>query len=121
MSEKKTLKKQETHKRRKQRARKKIIGTSERPRLSLFRSAQHVYAQVIDDQQGFTLATISSMGKKSKISRANKDNCTELGESLATVCKAKKISKVVFDKNGYQYHGRIKAFADGARKGGLDF
>ena len=121
MSEKKTIKKRQTHLKRKQRARKKIFGTSLRPRLSLFRSEQHVYAQVIDDEKGYTLASVHSMGKESKITRANVEACEKLGASLASLCKTKKISKVVFDKNGYQYHGRIKAFADGARKGGLEF
>ena len=121
MLEKKVIEKREKHLKRKQRGRKKIFGTSQRPRLSLFRSEQHVYAQVIDDEKGHTLASVHTMGKSSKINRANKSVCEKLGEDLGGVCRAKKIDQVVFDKNGYQYHGRIKAFADGARKAGLNF
>ncbi len=105
---------------RKKRIRKKVFGTTERPRLSVFRSARHVYAQVIDDVRGETLAHVHSFTKGSE-QRANKALCSELGKKLAAACKAKNISKVVFDKNGYAYHGRIMALADGAREGGLDF
>ena len=104
--------------RRKKRVRKKISGSMERPRLSLFRSAKHVYAQVIDDLAGKTLVSISSFGKDEK-AKANKEGCAELGKKLAELCKEKKIETVVFDRNGCAYHGRIKAFADGAREGGL--
>ena len=107
-------------KKRKTRIRKKIFGTSERPRLSVFRSARHVYAQVIDDTKGVTLAHVHSF-KKGSEERADKAACTELGKKLAAACKAKNITKVVFDKNGYAYHGRIMALAEGAREGGLDF
>jgi large subunit ribosomal protein L18 len=106
--------------RRKLRARKKIFGTAERPRLSVFRSLTNVYAQVIDDFKGHTLASVTSLSKDTK-KRANKVNCQELGKQLAATCKEKGITKVVFDKNGYVYHGRIKALADGAREGGLQF
>ncbi|MCX6129072.1 MAG: 50S ribosomal protein L18 [Proteobacteria bacterium] len=105
---------------RKTRIRKKIFGTAERPRLSVFRSARHVYAQVIDDTKGVTLAHVHSF-KKGSEERANKLACNELGKKLAAVCKTKSITKVVFDKNGYAYHGRIQALAEGAREGGLDF
>lgn len=105
---------------RKKRIRKKVFGTTERPRLSVFRSARHVYAQVIDDVRGVTLAHVHSFTKGSE-QRANKALCSELGKKLAATCKAKNISKVVFDKNGYAYHGRIMALADGAREGGLEF
>lgn len=105
---------------RKKRIRSKVFGTAERPRLSVFRSARHVYAQVIDDVSGVTLAHVHSFAKGSE-ERANKAKCSELGKKLAAACKAKNISKVVFDKNGYAYHGRIMALADGAREGGLDF
>lgn len=103
---------------RKLRMRKKISGSTERPRLSIFRSSYHVSAQVIDDISGKTIASIHSFGEGK---RANKDVCTKLGKELATRCKAQGVSKVVFDKNGYLYHGRVKALADGAREGGLDF
>lgn len=105
---------------RKKRIRKKIEGSLERPRLSIFRSARHVYAQVIDDLSGKTLASVNSY-EKGKPGRAGVESCTELGKKLAEACKGKNITQVVFDKNGYAYHGRVKAFADGAREGGLQF
>ncbi|SME88806.1 50S ribosomal protein L18 [Pseudobacteriovorax antillogorgiicola] len=105
---------------RKKRIRKKLSGTGERPRLSLFRSARHIYAQVINDETGVTLASVNSY-KKGSNARANKDLCTELGKQLAEACKSKNIEKVVFDKNGYAFHGRVEAFASGAREGGLQF
>ena len=106
--------------RRKLRIRKKISGTSGRPRLSVFRSDRHIYAQVIDDLGGVTLACVSSF-EKGHHRRANIEVCTELGKTLAERCKAKNIGAVVFDKNGFTYHGRVKALADGARAGGLQF
>ena len=105
---------------RKKRIRKKISGTSERPRLSIFRSAKHIYAQVINDESGATLASVNSYQKGSAV-RANKELCSELGKKLAESCKSKNIEKVVFDKNGYAFHGRVEAFATGAREGGLKF
>jgi large subunit ribosomal protein L18 len=106
--------------RRKMRIRKKIFGTTERPRLSVFRSDRHIYAQVIDDLKGATLACVSSF-EKGQHRRANVGVCNELGKALAERCKAKSIGAVVFDKNGFAYHGRIKALAEGAREGGLQF
>ncbi|NRA64430.1 MAG: 50S ribosomal protein L18 [Pseudobacteriovorax sp.] len=105
---------------RKRRIRKKVSGTAERPRLSVFRSARHLYAQVIDDQAGKTLASVNSFEKGSD-KRANKDVCTDLGKKLAAECASKNISSVVFDKNGYAFHGRVEAFASGAREAGLKF
>jgi len=105
---------------RKRRIRKKVMGTKERPRLSVFRSTRHVYAQVIDDLSGTTLAAVHSF-KKEETKNATISVCAELGKQLAARCKEKNINKVVFDKNGYAYHGRVKAFADGAREGGLEF
>lgn len=110
--------------RRKLRIRKNISGTTERPRLSVFRSARHIYAQVIDDTTGVTLAAASTLTKDiaSTIEDANKsDAAKKVGARIAELCKAKNISKVVFDRNGYQYHGRIVALATGAREAGLDF
>ncbi len=107
--------------RRKLRIRKKISGTSERPRLTVFRSSQHIYAQVIDDVKGHTLASVSSFENEGRHGRANKDLCLELGKLIAKRCSEKEIKAIVFDKNGNRYHGRVKAFADGAREGGLDF
>lgn len=104
--------------RRKMRIRKRVNGTEARPRLSFFRSTKHVYAQVIDDNSGRTLVSINSFGEKL---RAGVDSCTELGKKLAGLCEKANIKEVVFDKNGFTYHGRVKAFADGAREGGLKF
>ncbi len=107
--------------RRKSRIRKKVSGTTERPRLSVFRSARHVYAQVIDDTTGHTLAAASSFEHDAVRTSGNVVACAEIGKVLAQRCIDKKITKVVFDKNGNKYHGRIKALADGAREGGLAF
>ena len=106
--------------RRKMRGRKKISGTTERPRLSVFRSDRHIYAQVIDDAVGATLVSVSSF-EKGNHRRANASVCADLGKTLAERCKAKNISAVVFDKGGFTYHGRVKALAEGAREGGLQF
>jgi large subunit ribosomal protein L18 len=105
---------------RKKRVRRKVVGTLEKPRLSVFRSARHVYAQVIDDSTGKTLVSVHSY-KKGSVERAGISACTEMGKKLAELCKGKNVEKVVFDKNGYAYHGRVKALADGAREGGLIF
>jgi len=102
------------------RLRKKISGTAERPRLAVYRSDTHVYAQVIDDVKGVTLVSASSF-EKGNHRRANVPVCTEIGRELAARCKAKSIEAVVFDKSGFTYHGRVKALADGAREGGLKF
>ena len=100
------------------RVRKRVNGTAERPRLVVFRSDKHIYAQLVDDQSARTLATVTSVkvgeGKKSEKS-------LEVGKQIAAIAKDKGISKVVFDRGGYQYHGRVKAVADGAREGGLEF
>ena len=117
---KQTKLRQEHRLRRKQRVRKKVTGTALRPRLSLFRSAKHLYAQVIDDATGNTMACVSSFEKGNHRS-ANVEASAELGKILAERCQAKKITTIVFDKTGSQYHGRVKAFADGARAGGLAF
>ncbi len=114
----KVAKKNELRFRRKLRIRKKVSGTTARPRLSVFRSARHITAQVIDDSTGKTLVAINSYEIGS---RANKEVCTKIGKDLAAKCKAAKIEAVVFDKNGYMYHGRVAALAAGAREGGLDF
>ncbi|MBW6519610.1 MAG: 50S ribosomal protein L18 [Desulfoarculaceae bacterium] len=105
------------------RIRKKITGTSERPRLRVFKSCKHIYAQIIDDSIGKTIVFMSTVDKafelgdvKGKTSAAEK-----VGELLAERAKAAGIDKVVFDRGGFIYHGRIKAVSDGARKGGLQF
>lgn len=98
--------------------RKKISGNGERPRVTVFRSTQHIYAQIIDDMQNKTLVSESDL----KMTSGNKtDKATQVGESLAKKALAQKISKVVFDRGGFLYHGRVKALAEGLRKGGLDF
>lgn len=107
--------------RRKRRIRGKIEGTSERPRLTVFRSTKHIYGQVIDDSQSKTLAAFSSASKESTSEGDKKTRAKSVGEGLAKLCKEKGIDKVVFDRNGYLYHGRVKAFAEGAREGGLTF
>ena len=97
----------------------KIFGTKEKPRLSVFRSASHIYAKLIDDNSGKVLLSASDIkmkGKKGKI-----DHAKEVGKLIAKDAIAKKIEKVVFDRGGFVFHGRIKAVADGAREGGLKF
>ena len=100
------------------RVRKKVQGTAERPRLVVFRSLKHITAQLVDDVARRTLATATSTdiltGKKT-------DKSTEVGKRIAEKAKAAGITKVVFDRGGYKYHGRVKAVADGAREGGLEF
>lgn len=110
--------------RRKLRIRRKIEGTAERPRLTIFRSTKHIYAQVVDDIKGTTLAHVSTLTKdvKAGVTEANKtDAAKQVGASLAKVLLSKGIDKVVFDRNGYLYHGRIRALADAAREAGLKF
>lgn len=110
--------------RRKLRIRRKISGTSERPRLSVFRSSKHIYAQVVDDVAGSTVAhasTLSADVKKDATEATKLDAAKKVGQAIAKVLLAKGISKVVFDRNGYLYHGRIRALADAAREAGLKF
>jgi large subunit ribosomal protein L18 len=108
---------------RKKRIRKKVRGSSSRPRLSVFRSTGHIYAQVIDDDARKTLLASSSLSKD--IKDDEKGSKTEVarrvGVLIAEACKEKNITKVVFDRNGFVYHGRIKALAEGAREAGLEF
>ncbi len=112
--------------RRKKRIKLKIKGTSVKPRLSVFRSARHIYAQIIDDGLGVTLASSSSVGKEvlKKLGKGGGGNIEAakiVGKNLAEKAGAKGIKKVVFDRGGYLYHGRVKALADAAREGGLEF
>jgi len=109
---------------RKKRIRKHLSGTSEKPRLSVFRSSKHIYAQLIDDTSGHTLVAVSSLDAavKEKPEFENKVSMANfVGNLLAERALAKGITKVVFDRNGFLYHGRVKAVSDGARKGGLVF
>jgi large subunit ribosomal protein L18 len=110
--------------RRKLRIRKRVNGTGERPRLSVFRSARHIYAQVIDDATGQTLAAASTLSKdlKGQVDDGTKvDAAKKVGKLIAQICKEKGITKIVFDRNGYLYHGRIGALAQAAREAGLEF
>ena len=115
----------EGREKRHKRIRKKIAGTIERPRLSIRRSTGHLYAQVIDDTTGKTLVSFStlSVDLKDKIKKdaGNVKGAVILGSALAEKCKKEGITKVVFDRAGYLYHGRVKALAEAARKGGLNF
>jgi large subunit ribosomal protein L18 len=110
--------------RRKLRIRRKISGTPERPRLTVFRSAKHIYAQVVDDAAGATLAHVSTLTKdvKAKADESTKtDAAKQVGAAIAKALLAKGIDKVVFDRNGYLYHGRVRALAEAAREAGLKF
>jgi len=110
--------------RRKLRIRKKMSGSGERPRLSVFRSAKHIYAQVIDDASGKTLAHASTLSKDLRGTLAEdtkSDAAKKVGALIAKICKSKGIEQVVFDRNGYLYHGRVSALAQAAREAGLDF
>ena len=102
------------------RIRKKVSGTTERPRLAVNFSGRHIRAQVIDDTQGMTLAAASTQEKSSKPG-ANVANAQSVGKLIAERSKAKSISKVVFDRGGFQYQGKVKALADAAREAGLEF
>jgi len=104
------------------RIRRKVVGTAERPRLAVFRSVAHIYAQVIDDSKGSTLVAASSIEKTSRDKTGgNLEAAKAIGRTVAERAKEKGISQVVFDRGGYQYHGRIKALADAAREAGLEF
>ena len=103
------------------RVRSKVNGTPECPRLNVFRSAKHIYAQVIDDVSGTTLCAASSTVKGFEGNGGNVEGAKKVGQMIAEACKAKGIEEVVFDRGGYVYHGRIQALADGGREGGLKF
>jgi large subunit ribosomal protein L18 len=107
--------------RRKLRIRRKISGTAERPRLTVFRSAKHIYAQAIDDASGTTVAHVSTTKKGAVSDGTKSDDAKKIGAAMAQALIAKGIKAVVFDRNGYLYHGRVRALADGAREGGLKF
>jgi large subunit ribosomal protein L18 len=104
------------------RIRLRVRGNEERPRLAVFRSLKHIYAQVIDDRKGHTVASASSGGKKGSVGKGgNLAGAKEVGKLIAERAQAKGVKKVVFDRGGYLYHGRIKALADAARQAGLEF
>ena len=110
-----------TRRRRQDRIRKKIPGTGDRPRLAVFRSGKHIYAQVIDDLAGKTLASSSTLEKSLKGTGDTVEGAKKVGAAIAGKAKSLKIESVVFDRGGFQYHGRIKALADAAREAGLKF
>lgn len=105
------------------RVRKKVRGSSERPRLNVFKSARHIYAQIIDDSNGMTLVATSTLSEAAKAlsNTGNIAAATLVGKEVAKLAIAKGLSSVVFDRNGFLYHGRIKALADSAREAGLNF
>jgi large subunit ribosomal protein L18 len=103
-----------------ERIRRKLAGTGERPRLNVYRSLNHIYAQVIDDQKGETLVSASTLSLKLK-SGGNVAAAKEIGKAVAELATKQGIKKVVFDRGGYLYHGRVKALADAAREAGLEF
>ncbi|MFA6807041.1 MAG: 50S ribosomal protein L18 [Bacteroidales bacterium] len=107
----------------KRRVRKIVSGTADRPRLSVFRSNKHISVQLIDDKAGVTLCSVSSLSKEFKDNKGitNCEMAAKVGESIAQKAKEAKIEAVVFDRNGYLYHGRIQSLAEAARKGGLKF
>jgi large subunit ribosomal protein L18 len=109
--------------RRHRRIRVSLTGTTQRPRLNVFRSLQHIYAQVIDDTSGTTLAAASTneADVRSGLSGSKTERARSVGKTIAERAKEKGVTTVVFDRGGYQYHGRIKALADAARKAGLEF
>ena len=109
---------------RQQRVRNKISGTAQRPRLNVFRSLNNIYAQLIDDDKGITLLTVSTLSpdlKGKPGGGGNKEAAVAVGGLIARAALEKGISKIVFDRAGYLYHGRVKALADAAREGGLEF
>ncbi|MFH1346780.1 MAG: 50S ribosomal protein L18 [Spirochaetota bacterium] len=111
----------EIKERRKKRTRMRLSGSLERPRLSVFRSNNYTYVQIIDDENGKTLASASTMELKKKIKAPGKELAEKLGELIAKKAVEKGIKKVVFDRGSYNYHGRVQAVAEAARKGGLEF
>ena len=122
MSQSTIQKKRDLRERRKVRIRFKVSGSTERPRLSVYRSLNHIYAQVIDDASGKTLAAASTLSPELKEGKGKKkDLAKQVGKLIAKKCQEAKISAVVFDRNGFMYHGRISALADAARKAGLKF
>jgi len=117
----KVINKNKNRLQRHKRVRGKISGTADRPRLCVFRSANNIYAQLIDDVAKTTLVSASTQEKTFKESGGNKDAAKKVGLALAERAKAKGVETVVFDRAGYLYHGRVEALADGAREGGLKF
>ena len=120
-----TISRHEARLKRQKRVKKRVKGTTERPRLTVFRSARHIYAQIIDDTSDVTLVDTSTLSKeiasRAKGNGGNKKGATMIGESIAKKALKKGIKQVVFDRNGFLYHGRIRMLAESAREHGLDF
>ena len=122
MSATAVIKKNELRQRRKRTIRKKVSGSQERPRLSVYRSLNHIYAQVIDDTSGKTIVSASTLSPELKDGKGKKaELAKEVGKLVAKKCQEKQIGAVVFDRNGFIFHGRVKEVADGAREAGLEF
>jgi len=117
----KKLDRAEAREKRRRRVRAKVSGTAVCPRLNVFRSSKHIYAQLIDDVTGVTLASASSLDKNFDANGSNKDGARKVGQQIAKNALEKGISEVVFDRAGFLYHGRIQELAEGAREGGLKF
>lgn len=117
----KTKSRNTARKKRHMRIRQRLVGTPVKPRISVFRSNKHIYAQIIDDVNGVTLVSASSNEKGSEGNGGNKDAAAKVGTLLAERASKNNIKNVVFDRSGYLYHGRVKALADAARDGGLEF
>lgn len=114
----------EVHRRKHLRVRKKISGSAERPRLTVYRSLKHMYAQIVDDTSGRTLVSASTLDpelRQKLTNRGNREAARQVGLALAAKALGRGISRVVFDRSGYIYHGRVQALAEGAREGGLEF
>lgn len=120
-----SISRSKSREKRKRRVRRKVVGTSGRPRLSVFRSAKNIYAQIIDDTSFNTLVQVSSISKdikdELKGKSGNKEGASMIGKLIAQRAQEKGIKKVVFDRNGFLYHGRVKSLAEAAREGGLEF
>jgi large subunit ribosomal protein L18 len=117
------LNKKDMRRRRHYRSRFYLSGTAQKPRLAVFRSLKHIYAQIIDDESGKTLVMASSLDKdlRGSVSGGNKDGAKQVGQKVAERAKEQGITAVVFDKGGFKYHGRVKELAEGARSAGLKF
>jgi len=116
-----SLNKEEGRARRRRRVRMKISGSPERPRLSVFRSLKHIHVQLVDDLNGKTLVAVSTLDKELKGTKSNKDGAKRVGEILGDKAVRQGIKKIVFDRSGYQYHGRIQTLAEALREKGLNF
>jgi large subunit ribosomal protein L18 len=116
-----TLSTRQARQRRQRRIRGKVSGSAERPRLAIFRSNKGIFAQLVDDQSGRTIAGASWLGVKKSFKGTKTEQAAEVGKLVAEAAKKAGIESVVFDRGGYLYHGRVKALADGAREGGLKF